>query len=40
MCAVTGTKLYGLMIKKNSQIKNHYKKNIFKKFILSLKKFG
>ena len=26
--------------KKNSQIQNHYKENIFKKFIFSLKKFG
>ncbi|AIQ95733.1 hypothetical protein EW14_1724 [Prochlorococcus sp. MIT 0604] len=38
MCAVRGTKLYGLRIKKKSQIKNNYKENIFKKFIPNLKK--
>ena len=38
MCAVRGTKLYGLRIKKKSQIINDCKENIFKDFILTLKK--
>jgi len=39
MCAVRGTKLYGLRIKKKSQIINDCKENIFKKFIQTLKTF-
>ena len=39
MCAVRGTKLYGLRIKKKSQIMNNCKENIFKEFIPTLKKF-
>ena len=38
MCAVKGTKLYGLRIKKDSQSKNKYQKNIFNGFDLILKK--
>ena len=38
MCAVRGTKLYGLRIKKDSQSKNQYQKNIFNSFDLILKK--
>ena len=37
MCAVRGTKLYGLRIKKDSQIQNNDQPNIFKELILSLK---
>ena len=40
MCEVRGTKLYGLRIKKKSQIMNNCKENIFKKFIPTLKKFA
>jgi len=39
MCAVKGTTLYGLRIKKKSKIKNNYKENILKKYISNLKKF-
>ncbi|ABM70900.1 Hypothetical protein A9601_16171 [Prochlorococcus marinus str. AS9601] len=39
MCAVRGTKLYGLRIKKKSQIMNNCNENILKKFIPTLKKF-
>ena len=38
MCAVRGTKLYGLRIKKNSQSKNNDQKNIFKGFNFNVKK--
>jgi hypothetical protein len=38
MCAVRGTKLYGLRIKKESQSVNKYQKNIFNSFDLILKK--
>ena len=37
MCAVRGTKLYGLRIK-NSQSANNDKKNIFKGFNFNVKK--
>ena len=37
MCAVSGTKLYGLRIKKKSQIMNNCNENIFKKIIPNLK---
>ena len=40
MCAVRGTKLYGLRIKKDFQIDNNDQLNILKELILSLKKFG
>jgi len=39
MCAVRGTKLYGLRIKKDSQSKNKYQKNIFNSFDLILNMF-
>ena len=39
MCAVRGTKLYGLRIKKDSQIKNNDQTNIFKAINLTFKKF-
>ena len=38
MCAVRGTKLYGLRIKKEFLSKNKYQKNIFNGFDLILKK--
>jgi len=38
MCAVRGTKLYGLRIKKDSQIKNNDQTNIFKAINLKFKK--
>ncbi len=38
MCAVRGTKLYGLRIKKNSQTKNNDQKNIFKGINFKFKK--
>ncbi len=40
MCAVRGTKLYGLRIKKECQIHNNEKINIFKSINFNLKKFG
>ena len=40
MCAVRGTKLYGLRIKKDSQIQNNYELNIFKIINFTLQRFG
>ena len=40
MCAVRGTKLYGLRIKKDSQIQNNDHPNIFKRINFKFKKFG
>ena len=40
MCAVRGTKLYGLRIKKDSQIKNNFQKNILKSINVEFVKFG
>ncbi|KGG01444.1 hypothetical protein EU97_0490 [Prochlorococcus marinus str. MIT 9311] len=38
MCAVRGTKLYGLRIKKDSQIQKNYELNNVKKIFSSFKK--
>ena len=38
MCAVRGTKLYGLRIKKHSQSKNNDQKNILKGIIFKINK--
>ena len=40
MCAIRGTKLYGLRIKKNSQSKNIEQKNFFKGFNFKFKNVG